>query len=86
MQNCFRINSTQDLQRTQRLDERNTLLVFAEGENIEKLCQTFQSIEIWLGHSGDTGYDVATPKQVMVGEGLCQVGREESVSVEGTSM
>ena len=23
----------------QRLDERNTLLAFAEGENIEKLCQ-----------------------------------------------
>ena len=24
----------------QGLDEKNTLLVFAEGENIEKLCQT----------------------------------------------
>ena len=23
----------------QRLDDRNTLLVFAEGKNIEKLCQ-----------------------------------------------
>ena len=24
----------------QRLDERNTLLVFAEGENIVKICKT----------------------------------------------
>ena len=24
----------------QRLDERNTLLVFVEGENIEKVCRT----------------------------------------------
>ena len=24
----------------QRLDERNTLLVFSEGENIEKLCRS----------------------------------------------
>ena len=24
----------------QKLDERNTLLVFAEGENIKKICQT----------------------------------------------
>ena len=31
----------------QRLDERNTLLVFAEGGNIEKLHQKLWSIEIW---------------------------------------
>ena len=31
----------------QRVDDRNTLLVFAEGENIEKLCQKLWSIEIW---------------------------------------
>ena len=54
----------------QRLDERNTLLVFAEGENIEKLCQTLQSIELWLGHRVHTGYDIATPKQMMLGEAL----------------
>ena len=35
----------------QRLDERETLLVFAEGENIEKSCQMLQSIKIWLGCS-----------------------------------
>ena len=55
----------------QKLDERKTLLVFVEGENIEKLCQTLLSIEIWLGHSVDTGCDVVTPKQMVVGEQLC---------------
>ena len=45
----------------QRMDERNTLLVFAEGENIEKLCSTLQSIKIWLDCSVNTGCDVATP-------------------------
>ena len=33
-------HTTIDLLVIQRMDERNTLLVFAEGENIEKLCQT----------------------------------------------
>ena len=69
----------------QRLDERNTLLVFAEGENIEKLCEILWSIKIWLGHSVQTGFNVASPKQMMVVEGLHQVGREESVLVEGAS-
>ena len=46
----------------QRLDERNTFLVFAEDENIEMLHQTLQSIEIWLGHSVHTGCNVAKPK------------------------
>ena len=32
----------------QGLDERNTLLIFAEGKNIEKLCQKMLSIEIWF--------------------------------------
>ena len=54
----------------QRLDDRNTLLVFAQGENIEKLCQKLWSIEIWLGHSVHTGCDVATLEQIMLGEGL----------------
>ena len=70
----------------QRLDERNTLVVFAEDENIEMLCQTVQSISVWLGHSVHTGCNMATSEQMMVGEGLHQVGREESVSVEGASM
>ena len=31
-------HTTVELKVVQRLDERNTLLVFAEGKNIEKLC------------------------------------------------
>ena len=54
----------------QRLHERNTLLYFAEGENIEKLCLKLRSIEIWLGCSVHTGCDIATPEQIMLGEGL----------------
>ena len=30
----------------QILDEKNTLLVFTESEDIEKICNTLQSIEI----------------------------------------
>ena len=58
----------------QRLDYRSTLLVFADGENIEKLCQKLWSIEIWLGHSVHTGCDIATPEQMMLGEGLQWAG------------
>ena len=54
----------------QRVDNRNTLLVFAENENIEELCQKLQSVEIWLGHHVHTGFDVATLEQMMLGEGL----------------
>ena len=70
----------------QRLDERNTLLVFVKGENIEKLCQMLQSIEIWLGHRVHTGCDVATPEQMMLGEGLWWAGREENMSGESKNM
>ena len=54
----------------QRLDDRNTLLVFAEGENIEKLCEKLWTLEIWLGCSVHTGCSVVTPEQMMLGEGL----------------
>ena len=54
------------------------MLVFAEGANIEELCQRLQSIEIWLGHSVHTECDIATSEQIMLGEGLQQVEREES--------
>ena len=67
----------------QSLDERNTLLVFAEGETIEKICKTVQSIEICLGQHVKAGCDITTPEQMMAGKQLHQVGREESVSVEG---
>ena len=46
----------------QRLEEWKTLLVFEEGENIEKLCLKLWSIEIWLGHSVHTECDVAPPE------------------------
>ena len=54
----------------QRVDDRNTLLVFAKGENIQKLCQKLWSTEIWLGHSVCTGCDVASPELMLLGEGL----------------
>ena len=69
----------------QGLEERNTLLVFVEGENMEKICRTLWSIKIWLGHSENTGCNVATPKQMTVGEWLHWVGREKSESAEGTN-
>ena len=52
----------------QRLNEKNTLLVFTEDEDIEKLGETLQSIKMWLGHSVNTGYDVTTPEQMMMGD------------------
>ena len=64
----------------QKLDERKTLLVFAEGENIEKLCQTLWSIEIWVGHKVHTGCDVATPEQMMHAYGYNGEKRRKCVS------
>ena len=54
----------------QRVDDRNTLIAFAEGDNIEKLCQKLHSIEILLGCSVCTGCDITTLEQMMLGEGL----------------
>ena len=71
--------TTVELMVVQRLDERNTLLVFAESEDIGKLCSTLQSIEMWMDHSVNTGCDVATPKQIVMGNQLCWVGRQEGV-------
>ena len=69
----------------QRLDERNTLLVFMEGKDIEKLFTTLQSIEMSLGCSINPGCDVATPKQMVMGIDYVGWG-EKSVSVEGANM
>ena len=52
----------------QNLDEKETLLAFMQGEDVEKICNTLQSIEMWLGHSVNIGCSVATPKPVMVGD------------------
>ena len=79
-------HKTVELMVVQGLDERNHLLVFAEGENIEKLCQKLWYIEIWLGGSVYIGCDIATPEQMMLREGLQSVGREENVSGEGANM
>ena len=38
---------------------------------------------MWLGCTVNIGCDVVTPKQVMMGDQLHWVGREESVLVEG---
>ena len=70
----------------QKCDEKNTFLVFTESENIAKICNTLQSIEMWFGHIVNFGCSVATPKQVSKGGQLHQMGREEIMSVEGTSM
>ena len=37
---------------------------------------------MWLGCSVNSGCNVATPEQMMMGDHLHWVGREESVSVE----
>ena len=70
----------------QKLDEKNTLLVFMEGEDIEEICKTLWSIKMWLGCSVNIGCNVATPKQVMMGDQSCWVGRAESMLVEDANM
>ena len=70
----------------QNLDEKNTLMVLTESEDTEKICNPLLSIEMWFGHSVNIGCDAATLEQVSMGDWLCQVGREETVSVEDTGM
>ena len=70
----------------QKLNGKNTLLVFAESEDIENICNTLQSIEMWLGHSLNIRHDVATPKQGLMGDQLYQVQSEEIMLVEGANM
>ena len=53
---------TVELMGVQKLDEKNTLLVFTKFEDIEKICSTLISIKMWYGHSVNIGCDVATPK------------------------
>ena len=69
----------------QKLDEKNTLLVFMESEDIEKICSTLQSIEMWLGHSVNIGSDITKPQQVSMRDQLYWVGREEIMSAVGTN-
>ena len=70
----------------QKVDEKNTLLVCTESEDIEKIYHSLWSIKVWLGHSVNIGGDVVTPKQVAVENQLCWVQWEEIVSVECTNM
>ena len=44
-----------------------------------------QTVEVWLGHSVHTGCDIATPQQIMLGEGLQWVEREENTAEKGVS-
>ena len=55
----------------QKLDEKTTLVVFPEGEKIEKICNTLQLIETYLDHRVQIGCNSATPKQVSMGDQLC---------------
>ena len=48
----------------QRIDERNILLVFAEGENIDELCKKMQTIEIWLCQSVHTYLTMLSANEV----------------------
>ena len=64
--------------RVQRVDDGNTLLVFAEGEN-ERLCQKLWSIEIWLGCSVHSGFDTATPEHDF-GRGAMMGGKRTKYS------
>ena len=61
----------------QKLDEKNTLLVFTEGKDIEEICNTLQSIKMWLGHSVNIGCNVAMPEQVTMGDQLCLMGKKD---------
>ena len=48
----------------QKLHAKAMLLVFPKSEEVERICNTLKSIEMWLGHSVKIGCDVATPGQV----------------------
>ena len=52
----------------QKVDEKKTLLVFMESQDIEIICNTFWSIEQWFGHSVNIWCDVAISKQVSMGD------------------
>ena len=51
----------------QTLGAKATMLAFPEGEEVDKICSTLQSIEMWLGHSVKIGCDIATSMQVSIG-------------------
>ena len=70
----------------QRVDDGKTLQVLAENESIEELYQKLPSVEIWLGCSVHSGFDIATSEQMMLEEGLQQVARNENALGEGVSM
>ena len=61
----------------QKPDDKNTLLVFTESEDIEKICNTLQSIEMWLGHNVNIGCDVATTKRVLMGINFVRWGEKK---------
>ena len=62
-----------------KLDETATLLIFFDSKDIAKICNILQSIKTWLGCRVKIGCDVATPKQVLMGDQLHWVEREEIV-------
>ena len=48
----------------QKLDTRATLLVFLEDVDVQRICTTLPSVEIWLGHSLTIMYNVAMCEQM----------------------
>ena len=55
---------------------KGSLPVSPEDEEVEKICSTLKSIQMWWGCSVKIGYDIATPEQVSMGDWLWWVGRE----------
>ena len=46
--------------------QKNTLLIFMESEDTEKICNTLQCMEMWLGHSVNIGCSIAKTEQVLM--------------------
>ena len=55
-------------------------------KKLKKIFNTLQSIETWLGHRVKIGCDIATPKEVSIGDQLHHMGRGEIKSLEGMNM
>ena len=69
----------------QKLDAKVTMLVLPEGDEVEKVFGTLQSIEMSLGCSVKVGCYVATPMKVSMGDQLQWVGRDEGRSGENVN-
>ena len=64
----------------QKLYMRATLLVFSEDLDVERICTTLPSVEIWLGHNVTVTCAITTPKQLTMIQQLRVVGTDEVAS------